>query len=193
MNSDPAKQAWQASVDIAGAPPLDEVRKGADKFYRFVKWRNLVEYVACLIVVVSFTVYVFTLPQTLQRVGSAMIVVATFFVAWQLHRRAAALPPEGAGTMPLYRFMRAQFVRHRDALRGIFWWYLLPFIPGMTLLLVGSLYAPDTHPDGPGLRDAVGTAVIIAVFVAVWWLNQRAARKLQKHIDEIDALIGENS
>jgi len=190
MTEDPAKQAWQASVEIAGAPPLEEVRKGANKFYRFIFWRNAVEYAAGVIVVVSFTTYVFTLPVLLQRIASAMIVVAAFYVLWQLHRRASAVPPESAGTMPLYQFVRVQLVRQRDALRGIFWWYLFPFIPGMGLLLAGSMYAPDTHPDGPGWRDALGLTVITAVFYGVWWLNQRAVRKLQTHIDEIDALTG---
>jgi len=190
MIDDPAKQAWQASVEIAGAPPLEEVRKGASKFYRFVFWRNAVEYTAGAIVVVSFTTYVFILPLLLQRIGSAMIVVGAFYALWQLHRRASAVPPESAGTMPLYLFARAQFVRQREALRGIFWWYLLPFLPGLALLLAGSMYAPDTHPDGPGWRDAVGVTVVAAVFYGVWWLNQRAVRKLQKHIDEIDALTG---
>ena len=190
MNDDPAKQAWQSSVEIAGAPPLEEVRRGADKFYRFVWWRNFIEYAACVVVVVGFTYYVFTLPMLLQRVGSAAIVVATFYVAWQLHRRASAIPPEVAGTLPLYQFMRAQRVRHREALRAIFWWYMLPFLPGLGLLLAGSMYAPDTHPDGPGWRDAVGITGMAAVFYGVWWVNQRAVRKLQRHIDEIDALTG---
>lgn len=190
MNDDPAKQAWQSSVEIAGAPPLEEVRKGANKFYCFVWWRNFIEYAACVIVIAAFSVYVFILPMPLQRVGSAMIVVATFYVAWQLHRRASAVPPEEAGTMPLYLFMRVQFVRHRDALRSIFWWYLLPFVPGLSVLVAGSLYAPDTHPDGPTWRDAVGVTAMTLVFVVIWWLNQRVVRRLQKHIDEIDALLG---
>ena len=29
-----------------------------------------------------------------------------------------------------------------------------------------------------------------AMFYGVWWINQRAVRKLQRHIDEIDALTG---
>ena len=36
MNNRPVKQAWLSSVEIAGARPLDEVRKGASKFYRFL-------------------------------------------------------------------------------------------------------------------------------------------------------------
>jgi voltage-gated potassium channel Kch len=192
MNADPVKQAWQASVEIAGTPPLKEVRAGADKFYRAIRWRNLIEYAACAVVVVSFGAYAFTLPTLLQRFGSALVVLATFYTVWQLHRRGSAEAPEMAGTMPLYAFLRAQLVRQRDALKAIFWWYLLPFLPGMALLMAGSLDAPDTHPDGASWRDAVGLAVMAAIFIGVWWLNQLGARKLQKHIDEIDVLTGGN-
>lgn len=190
MNDDPAKQAWQSSVDIGGALPLEEVRRGADKFYRAIRRRNLIEYVACVIVVVSFSAYVFVLPDVLQRIGSGLIVLATFYVAWQLHRRGSAEAPEKAGTMPLYAFVRGQLVRQRDALRAVFWWYLLPFLPGLVLMVVGSWNVRETHPDGPGWRDAVGLTVMAAIFGGIWWLNQLAARKLQKRIDEIDVLTG---
>ncbi len=190
MNEDPAKQAWQASVEIAGAPPLEEVRKGAAKFYRYVKWRNLVEYAACVIVVVSFGSYVFTLPHVLQKAGSALIVAATCYVAWQLHRRASAEPPEKAGTMPILAFARAQMIRQRDALRAIFWWYLLPFVPGMALFMAGLWSSRREH--GPERLDLIGAAAMVALFAGVWWINQFGARRLQRHIDEIDALTGGN-
>lgn len=190
MKDDPAKQAWQSSVEFGGALPLEEVRKGADKFYRAIRRRNLIEYVACVFVVVSFSAYVFVLPDVLQRIGSGLIVLATFYVARQLHRRGSAEAPEKAGAMPLYAFVRSQLVRQRDAVRSVFWWYLLPFLPGLVLMVVGSWNVRATHPEGPGWRDAVGLTVVAAVFTGIWWLNQLAARKLQKRIDEIDVLTG---
>jgi hypothetical protein len=190
MTEDPAKQAWQASVEIAGAPPLEEVRKGASKFYRYIWWRNAVEYVACVIVVVGFTSYVFTLPNPLQKVGSVLVVLGTLYVAWQLHRRASAVPPEAAGTMPLLLFARAQLVRQRDALRSIFGWYIAPFLPGMAVFMTGTMLEKRTG-EGLGTIDAIGSAVLLAVFVGVWWLNQVGARRLQRHIAEIDALTGD--
>ena len=194
MTSDPVKQAWQASVEIAGAPPLDEVRKGADKFYRYVKWRNLVEYAACVVVVVGFGTYVFTLPHPLQRVGSALVVLATVYVAWQLHRRASAEAPDKAGTMPIYTFIRAQLVRQRDALAGIFWWYILPFLPGLLLMSIGNAQDPEFFAASllPPWARWVVFGSMAAVMVGIWWMNQLVARKLQRHIDEIDALMGKN-
>ena len=190
MNTDPIKQAWQASVEITGAPALEEVRKGTNKFDRYITWRNAVEYVACVIVVVGFTAYVFTLPHPLQKIGSVLVVLATLYVAWQLHRRASAVPPEAAGTMPLLLFARAQMVRQRDALRSIFGWYIAPFLPGMAVFMTGTLLEKRSGP-GLGPIDAIGSAVLLAVFAGVWWINQLAARKLQRHIGEIDVLTGE--
>jgi len=191
MTDDPAKEAWQASVEIAGPPPIEDVRKGADKFYRRIRRRNAVEYVACVVVVVAFSTYVFVLPHVLQKIGSAMIVLATFYVAWQLHRRASAEPPEKAGTMPLLAFARAQMLRQRDALRSIFWWYILPFIPGLVVMTLGNGMDPEFAAKGPPLwvRWLV-FAGMGAALAGVWWLNQYGARKLQRRIDEIDALAG---
>ena len=144
-----------------------------------------------MVVVVAFTSYVFILPHVLQKIGSAMIVLATFYVAWQLHRRASAEPPEKAGTMPLLVFARAQLLRQRDALRSIFWWYILPFIPGLVVMSVGNGLDPEFAAKGPPLwvRWLV-FAGMGAALAGIWWLNQLGARKLQRHIDEIDALTG---
>ena len=195
MNDDPAKQAWQASVEIGGAPPLEEVRKGARGFYRFITWRNGIEYVACAIGAVTFSVYVFTTPHVLQKVGSLMIVAAVIFMAWQLHRRAGAVAPESAGTMPLLAFSRTQMVRQRDALRGLFWWYILPMVPGMLVFLLGTTAAKQGETTAlvmPGWPEWAFIAAMAAFVALVCWLNIHFAGRLQKHIDEIDALTGAN-
>lgn len=193
MTPDDAKQAWQASVEIGGSLPLDEVREKADKFYRFVRRRNLIEYVACVVVIVVFSSYIVVLPHVLQKVGSAMIIAGTIFAAWQLHRRASAVPPETAGSMPILLFSRAQLVRHRDALRTIFWWYILPFLPGLFVMSLGNraLRISETKEAATvGWQELVLLAIIALFLGGIWYWNQRAARKLQRHIDDIDALTG---
>ncbi len=77
-------------------------------------------------------------------------------------------------------------VRQRDALRSLLWWYMLPFLPGMVLVVSGAVMLRG----GPRPLDAVGIGAVIALFALVWWINQHFARKLQRHIAEIDALIG---
>jgi hypothetical protein len=193
MTDDFAKQAWQASVDIAGVPPIDGARAGADKFYRIIKWRNRAEYAAAAVVVAGYGTYVFTMPHVLSKIGSVLILLAAVFVVWQLRGRAPAVPPERAGTMPITQFMRLQLVRQRDAMRSVLWWYIAPFVPGFVVFVMGNAGAAagDMTAIVP-LRWGdwlflAGFAILLAL---IWRFNQRVVRKLQKHIDEIDALTG---
>ena len=191
MTLDAIKQAWQASVEIAGPLPLDDLRKGADKLYRRVKRRNIVEYVACVVAIAIFAFNIFTMPHILQKVGSAMLVAAAIYAPWQLHRRASAVATESAGALPIYDFLRGQLVRQRDALKGIFGWYILPFLPGVSLVLVGNGLHAGSEEAGPPiwLRWLVPAGVLLFIGFATW-INRVAARRLQKHIDEIDVLTG---
>jgi amino acid transporter len=95
--------------------------------------------------------------------------------------------------MPTYAFLRSQFVRQRNALTSLFWWYVLPFLPGIVLFFAGNGLDPAIEAAGPPIwvRWSVlaGIAALIAFIV---WLNRLGARRLQKRIDEIDALTGES-
>jgi hypothetical protein len=42
-----------------------------------------------------------------------------------------------------------------------------------------------------GVGGMIAIAVLVAVFIGIWWLNRRAARKLQKAIDVLDGLAEE--
>jgi hypothetical protein len=194
MTEDPAKQAWQASVEVAGGPPLEDVRKGADRLYRAVTWRNRIEYVACAVVIVVFSYYLFTMEHILHKLGSVATIVAAIYAPWQLHRRASAVAPEMAGTMPIYAFARGQLVRQRDALKSIFGWYILPFLPRLALMIAGNGLDPRIEAAGPPhWARWLALGVIVAIFAGIWWINQLGARRLQKRIDEIDALTGEGA
>ncbi len=191
MNTDPAKQAWQASVEIAGALPLEDVRKGAHKFYRRIRLRNTIEYISCAVVIVAFTYNFFVMPGILHKLGSAALVAAAIYGAWQLHRRASPVAPEMAGTMPIYQFVRGELARQRDALKTIFVWYILPFLPGLALMLVGNGLDPKIEAAGPPIWQRwVALALMVAFIAGIWWVNQLVARRLQRRIDEIDALTG---
>ena len=191
MSHDPVKQAWQASVEIAGAPPLEKVRKDADKFYHRIRRRNTIEYVACAVVIVGFTVNMFTLPHVLHKIGSALVILAAIYAPWQLHRRASAVAPEMTGAIPTYAYLRGQLVRQRDALKTVFWWYVLPFLPGMVLVFLGNGYDPAMNASGPPIwvRWLIFAGLVAFVGFIVW-LNRLGARKMQRRVDEIDMLTG---
>jgi len=191
MSHDPAKQAWQASVEIAGTPQLEEVQKDADKFFRAIRRRNMIEYVACAVVIVAFTIHLFTLTNIFHRIGSVLVIMAALYAPWQLHRRASAVRPEAAQAMPTHLHLRCQLVRQRDALNGILWWYVLPFFPGLVLFFLGQGYDQEINAAGPPIwMRWLIFAGMFAVVGFIVWLNKMGAQKLQKRIDDIDALTG---
>jgi len=189
---DPIKLAWKASNIDAALPDMEMVRSGADKFYRQIRRRNAMEYIACAIVIVWFSAYAWLLPSAAARAGAAMVAVGSLIVAWQLRRLASVVPPpDRAAAEPILVHQRAQLARQRDALSSVFTWYLLPLIPGMLVMCFSHVLDHGAKAWLYVTRsDFIGLIPFVAVFTAVWLLNQRAARRLQKQIDNLEALIG---
>ena len=190
---DTIKQAWRAIGGDPALPDLDAARAGADRFYRAVRRRNTIEYAACAVVVICFSAIAASFPLFIVRIGAVMVVIGTLVVARQLHRFASASQPAGwAAAEPVLLYQRAQLSRQRDALAGIFTWYLLPLIPGLLVVILG----PSLDHGVEGLPHALHKVwivliVAIATFTGIWLLNRRGAARLQKMIDDIDALVGE--
>jgi hypothetical protein len=187
------RRAWQASAAEPELPAGEALRGAADLFYRKVRRRNAVEYGAAVLVVLIFSAYALFLPSPSARIGSVLVVVGTLVMVWQLHRRASALPPpDREAARPVLHHQRDQLVRQRDALGSVFTWYLLPFIPGLLVMNFSNVLDQGIGAFATiGIRHWTGTAICAAIFAGIWSLNRRAARKIQKHLDELEALIGE--
>ncbi len=187
------KTVWTSQPTEYVPMSLAEIHQKARLFERRVRRRNVVEYIAGAIVVASFAPVLLRQDSWLMQAGAALLMAAAGWGAWQLHRRAAARAvPERGET--LIAFHRAELVRQRDALRNSGVWYIAPFVPGMVLLLLGRwLQAPARHRSVEAdhlVILAVGgfTALML---LAVWWLNQWAARRLQQQIDQLPPEAGD--
>jgi hypothetical protein len=81
-------------------------------------------------------------------------------------------------------FHRTQLTRQRDLLREVWSWYILPFVPGMLLMLIGFGVA---HPER--IRFIVAYAVALAgLMIGLHLLNRRAATGIQRRLDELPRL-----
>ncbi len=168
------------------------------KFERTIARRNIGEYLASAIVVALFGFYAWRFPTLTLRIGCGLIIAGTLYVVYQLHRRASAKPaPAEWALTNCIEFQRSQMARQRDALRSVLTWYLLPFVPGMIVFLLGLFQFVRGIAISVGRPFPMGIAIvsfsfitlcIAAVFFAVWKLNDWAAKKLQLQIDELDAL-----
>jgi hypothetical protein len=200
------QQLWQSQPREHPPMTVADIHANAGKFERRVRLGNTIEYVACAVVVLAFGRMALTgsnglLPgpalfagDVLVRLGAGLIVAGTLYAAWQLRRRASVVAPlEGADS--LVDAYKVALARRRDALRSILSWYLLPFVPGLSVMLAGIwLRKPPANLPASAARyvahvihyTTLTVAIICAMtFVIIWLLNQRAADRLQRQIDEL--------
>lgn len=187
---------WQQN---SGQPPHftpEELRARTSRFERTIRRRNLREYIAAAFVLGVFLYYAWIFPTLLLRVGCGLLIAGTAYVISQLHRRASARPaPANMGLQNCLGFQRSELARQRDALNAVWSWYLLPFLPGMAVFLLGLFQFTKNVTEAAGRPFHVAAALagfsivvvcITAVFILIGVLNYRAANRLQTQIDELD-------
>lgn len=181
---DDLRNVWRNQPLENATIVLEEIRAKATRFERRISRRNLREYLGGLIGVAVYAYYIWRFPNVFVRAGSAMIIAGALFVMWRIHRhgRVARLPQD-LGLNASLDFHRRHLARQRDLLRSVFWWYLLPMIPGLLVFLMGSLGA-----RGLQFRQAPFLAIMVGFFIWVWWINKRAAERLDRQIADLDRL-----
>lgn len=170
---------------------IENIHDSAAAFQKRTQRALWIEYRAAALVVVVFGLYVWFLPGLLLKAGSALCIVGVLFVLWQMRKRMAArVVPDLAG-LGLVEFHRRELVRQRDAVKSAWLWYMLPFVPGMVLMMLGRWY--QSHASWRSLawdhEVIILCAIIIALMFGIIRLVQilRVA-KLQRKIDELDKL-----
>jgi len=183
------RNLWQSQKQEEGEKmtiTIDEIRRRAGRLERRIRWRNLREYGAGVVVVAAFTAQLWRLHHLSQLHGWRMVpplllIAGTIYVMFQLHRRGAARSlPSDAGLSASLDFHLRELERQRDALLTVWLWYLLPFVPGFvaTIVVAGI-------DRGINAFLIVFSIVLVLLFVGVWRLNEWAARKLDDKIREL--------
>ena len=187
------RDLWQSQPTQPPSISPKDIRRKMRRFERRILRRNIREYAGGIFVVVAFSFCEWKLPAPLFRLGSGLAIAGALYVMFQLHRRASVRPvPGDLGLSTCIEFHRQTLERQRDALRGVGSWYLLPLVPGLAVIMIGTAVNQWTaHPVGMGhlvMGYGIVAGMVGAVFFAVWKLNQRGADRLQVQIDELTAL-----
>jgi hypothetical protein len=179
MPSDDLQRIWQRQPVTATPIEMEQIRRKAGCLHDRVRARNRRETIAGVVAIALLTWFTFGKADALQRASFVLLIAGMLYVLWHLwrHGRASELPSD-LGATDAVTFHVRQLTRQRDLLRGILWWYLAPFCPGWA---VGAVSAA---------RRSWVPAAILAVFVTsamwlVWWLNRRAADRLDRQIAEL--------
>jgi uncharacterized protein len=191
MNEYPDNQAQQIrqSQPVEGIKlSADAIRKRAGKFEHKISRRNLREYIASLLAAVGFVYFFAKADDVLFRVTWGVFIAGMGWVVVQLHRKGSARSmPAASGASTCREFFRAELERQRDVVSNIWPWYLAPLIPGFVVYTVAYAVAFPRPASWAGL--ALLDGIVVALFLLVWKMNRRAARCLQRTIDEFYATI----
>jgi uncharacterized membrane protein YjjB (DUF3815 family) len=184
------QQIWQSQPVEGIKMSTEALRQRSGKFENKILWRNVREYVLSLIAAVGFGYFFAKTHEALFRIAYALFIAGLGWVVFQLHRKGSARSmPAALGTSTCLQCFRAELERQRDVVKNVWPWYLAPLVPGFVILTAAYMQA---LPFPASLAAAAWLDGIVAVlFFLVWKMNVRAARCLQRTIDELYA--AENS
>ncbi len=183
LPDDDPRRVWQTQTTDAAPIDIDEIRAGAVRFRRTIRRRNLREHVAGAVVTAVFAFYAWAADGPWTRTGALLVIAGNLYVGLQISRRGWSGP--AAPDTPVIAALRADLERQRDALRSVWRWYLLPYVPGLTAFAVG---VEVDNPPVAWVSLAIYLALGLASFAGIAALNQAAAREMQREIDRLDKL-----
>lgn len=189
---DPLRELWASDQGEKFTMSIAELTARSDRFRSRIQRRNLIEYAAAALVVAVFGWLAFIVPAWSVRVGAVLIILAAIYISWQLHRVASLSQGHGPADN-LASVYRRELVRQRDALKSVWRWYLLPFLPGIVVFVLGTnIEAGVSLPVWAiVISSAISLGFVGLIFCGIWALNAYAARKLEKEIETLD-LASEN-
>jgi hypothetical protein len=189
------KAVWRSQIPEAAAISLADIRARARKFEGRIGRRNLAEYLASLVVIFAFAAIAWTTPGWMVKLGGVLVIAGTLYMVWRLYRDGSTRrAPAGASAQTLLDFHRGELVRQRDLLASVWRWYLAPLAPGVVFITLGrwfQAHTPNRSVATDHLVIVLVSIIAILVFVLVWVVNALGAAKLQRQIDESDAMRGE--
>ena len=127
--------------------------------------------------------------------GMGLAILFAVFYAWRVLVlfRPRRVPDDTAACLD---FHRRELEQHRDLVRGLWRWTLVPLLPWAALISVGRWIGPPVAGRAPWLDHLL--ILVTAVFflenaALVWLWQQHRADRLQDQIDDLDALGQEDA
>jgi hypothetical protein len=190
------RELWQGQPLEGEKMSLEEIRVKISTFENKIRRRNMLEFIAAGIVLLSFGKQLFqpTPENFMTRIGAALTIAGTIYVVYMLHTRGSVrVIPDIMARASFVDFYRSCLENQRDLLQNVWRWYLLPFVPGFIAMFVsfairdGLILNPTPSPQPLfGVLNLVllGSALILFFFF-VSALNRHAATKIQAEIDAL--------
>lgn len=190
MIEDELVKIWQSSpnqerVKFEKSRLMIEVQSTLDHLHKKIKYRDLMEQIGAAIGIPIFAYYAYSIPFTLTKIASALIILWGINVIIQLRNAKKHKPGAFTETYLEYLYKSREYLKiQKQLLDNVLYWYILPAAVFMSLFILGPGIAgrlPKIMKSGIG---------IVAVGVVTYFLNKRAVKKqLIPRLEKIDELI----
>ena len=172
---------WRQQPRESTPVTLDEVRARASAFDRRVQRWRLTSGVLFALLIAKNAWEVWVDIDALERAGDLLLLIALVYVAYWFRRHARAeTTPAALGRATCIEHYRSRLVRQRDLSRDA-WKWVLPFVPGIGVSLLGGLMGPRSAG-----QIGVLLGVAAAIFALVFWMNARTARQLERELAALE-------
>lgn len=174
-----AQRLWRSQPREEVQMSVEDIRSKAERLEQKVRSLNIATAAlfAVLILVEAFQIW--RSRELIERVGDLLTIAAFGYVAFRFRGYVTVESmPAGLGRTSSVAFYREQLARRRD-LSNRPWRFLLPFVPGVALSLLGGAMG------GTPTRMVAVAALGAALFVAIAWWEKRRALKIQEEIDAL--------
>lgn len=183
--TNPMQQLWQQQPAEGMRMSIDEIRRRAVKFEKRIIWMNMREYVAGAIGMALMGFFLIRAHDNLSRIGFGLTMGGLAYALVHLYFKGRPGTASEQVGVQCANFFLDELQRTRKLVSNL-WWYLGPLVPGLVVLTIAPALA---HPQPAVLiRLGIADLFIGSAFWLVIWLNKRAARCLQKQIDELRSL-----
>jgi CubicO group peptidase (beta-lactamase class C family) len=176
MNDDALKELWkgqhfEALPALSDEAQIAAMRTRMDSFDKTISGRDYGEVAACVFIFGWFGWDLFFRKNsTLTQAGCVVLIASAVFIAWKLIWSKRRLP-KAEPNAPIFDAVKVELQKVENQiglLKSVAWWYLLP-------LLVGVLMCHWGGPNGVPSK-LIYSAVVLALYVFIYWLNQRAVK-----------------
>ena len=193
---DELKKAWQSQtfpsrLTLDGGVLLEELRRKDRQFRAIVFFRDVREIGVALVLLPVWIIMGIKMssPWTWWLGVPALLWIAGFMIIDRTRQRRNRSAP-GDSLRRCVEGSLAEVEHQIWLLRNIAWWYLLPIF--IALIAFAAQGAWQYRDDGlkTVAQFAAVTAVLVAVFGFIYWLNQYAVRnQLEPRLEELQTLL----
>ncbi len=182
---------WQSSpntevIKFEKSRLMVDVQSGLSRIEMAIKARDRHELMACLAIIPAFGITACFIPFLLSKIACILIVAWSIFVLIRLKQAKKNKPCSLSASYRDYLLQSKVFLQaQRQMLNTVLWWYILPFLVGCNLFLLG--FVMNSGKIAVLLKAEV---VFVIISVIIYYLNKHVVRTmLDPKLEQIDAVL----